>query len=365
MKVGRRLDVLVYGAGAVGSYLGALLCAAGHRVCLLGRPAHVRAIVRGGLRVEREGSKPEVVRPLAAARLAEAAAALGRVDLLLLTVKGYDVDRALREIESSPECSRGAFLTLQNGIGHEEAVAGAVGSERVVAGSLTISASLPEPGRVVQHTETGGLGLAPVGDETPVKIAADAFARAGIDVREYSDYRDLKWSKLLLNMIANAVPAVLGMTPLEVLSDPAAFSVEKGAFREACRVMSAIGVRPVDLPGFPVRLARILMLYPPGFLARLALAPAAGSSRGEKAPSLQMDLESGKGRSEVVFLNGAVADRGRRAGVPAPVNAFLCDVVAGLASGELPRSRYLRRPDRLARDARRFAVRAAAAGGAG
>ncbi|MDR7391386.1 MAG: 2-dehydropantoate 2-reductase N-terminal domain-containing protein, partial [Armatimonadota bacterium] len=62
------MNVLVYGAGAVGSFVGAVLARAGERVSLLGRPAHVQAVARGGLHVEGPGGSRTWVRIAAASR---------------------------------------------------------------------------------------------------------------------------------------------------------------------------------------------------------------------------------------------------------------------------------------------------------
>ncbi|PJA56411.1 MAG: 2-dehydropantoate 2-reductase, partial [Rhodocyclales bacterium CG_4_9_14_3_um_filter_68_10] len=103
-------SVAVVGAGAVGSYYGALLARAGRRVTLIGRRAHVQAIERDGLRLEMAG-RMEVVRVAASVDLAAARGA----DLVLFCVKSSDTDAVAREL--APHLDAGALvLSLQNGV---------------------------------------------------------------------------------------------------------------------------------------------------------------------------------------------------------------------------------------------------------
>ena len=115
---------------------------------------------------------------------------------------------------------------------------------------------------------------------------------------------------------------------------------------ECLAVMKAKGYRVVDLPGTPVRaLAWATKL--PRFIAQPALTKALGAGRGDKMPSFHIDLHGCRGRTEVSFLNGAVARGGEQAGVPTPVNALLTDTLEALSAGELPLGAYRHDPDAL------------------
>jgi 2-dehydropantoate 2-reductase len=110
--------------------------------------------------------------------------------------------------------------------------------------------------------------------------------------------------------------------------------------------MKAKGYRVVDLPGTPVR-ALALATRLPRFVAQPALTRALGAGRGDKMPSFHIDLHGGRGRTEVGFLNGAVARAGAEAGVPTPVNALLTDTLEALSAGDLPLNTYRHDPDAL------------------
>ncbi|MER3460816.1 MAG: hypothetical protein C4303_06800 [candidate division GAL15 bacterium] len=120
---GSRVKVLVYGAGAVGSLLGAALARAGARVTLLGRAPHGQAAAREGLRVDGPAGTGLRVSLRAVSRVQELDAPF---DVLLVTVKGYDTHRAAPELPSllAPD---GRAVCFQNGVGHEEILARYVG----------------------------------------------------------------------------------------------------------------------------------------------------------------------------------------------------------------------------------------------
>jgi 2-dehydropantoate 2-reductase len=157
----------------------------------------------------------------------------------------------------------------------------------------------------------------------------------------------MKWSKLLVNLISNASSAILGMTPREVYSDPALFALEREMLRECLRVMRAARIPATDLPGTPVRLLALAAQHLPGFLAQSALIRAVGGGRGGKMPSFYIDLRSGRGKTEVEWLNGAVVRAGAQYGIPAPVNRLLTETLLSLAAGREEISSYLWKPEKL------------------
>ncbi len=364
--------VLVYGTGAVGAFLGGVLAAAGERVVLVGRPRVVGPIGEAGLRVRVGGGAERRVRPAVAASLAEAAAAHGRPDLVLIGMKAFGTAGAAQEITRpglwpGGTAGRGGepppVLTVQNGVGNEEILAAHLGPERVLSGALTLAVSMPEPGLVAAHNDRGGLALAPFrlpGDRGPSKVAAGAaraadlleplaaaFRAGGLRVVLAGAHPGIKWSKLLLNLLANATCAILDQPPAEALADRRVFIIERDAYREAAAVMAASDIPLTDLPGYPVRLLTNIIQWLPAPLAHRLLYPRIAGGRGDKLPSFLLDLRGGKGMTEVVFLNGAVSRQGRDCGVPTPVNDAITEVLEGIAVGAVPWDRFRGRPDRL------------------
>lgn len=344
--------ILVYGSGSVGCMTGAFLSAAGNAVTLLGRPSLMAPIRRDGLTLRWRGrvwhTKPDVACSL------EEAVSYGKPDVIILTVKAFDTDAALADIARlfPPDEGYPPVLTLQNGIGNEEAVARAIGAEKALSGTTTLAASLPEPATVAVHTGRGGMALAPFGvprglTQTVLSGLTRSLSKVGVPVLLTMDYRAVKWSKLLLNILGNATSAILDMTPGMALMDPGVYRLEVASFREACRVMRAYDIRIMDLPGYPVRLLSTILRVVPPQLSHGLLYRRIASGRGDKPPSLLLDLRKGRKKTEIPFLNGAVASWGEKKGVAAPINSALTEIVEGIASGRINWDRFRQNPQAL------------------
>ena len=336
-----RPHVLVYGAGAVGSLMAAAL-AESAPVTVLGRRPHVASIRTWGLVIESAGGRIVSKGVDSITSLDDLATPPG---LVILTVKAYQVPEALASLAGVLVRPDVAVVVLQNGIGSEEIVAGVIGGDRTVSGTVTIAVELERPGAVRRHTRGGGVGLAPAGTAAVERVAA-LFRASVLPVRVYADAAQMKWSKLLLNILANASAAILDLPPAAIAEDPRLFALERAAFREAVRVMRALGLRPASLPGYPTPLL-VRVMAAPAWLGQAVLRRALGRGRGDKMPSLWHDLERGRRQTEVTVLNGAVAREGERLGVPVPVNRTLTDVLLALAEGREDREAFRNKPEIL------------------
>jgi 2-dehydropantoate 2-reductase len=310
------MNVYVVGAGAVGTYLGEALRATGAEVAYAPRPL------------------PDV----------EPAAA----DLAIVAVKAYDTEAAIATLRRAFGVRTDAtILTPQNGV--EEELAAAFGADRVVSCALTVPVERGPDG-VVAASNRGGIALAPVGDVSHNWLVA-AFERTPIPVRVVADYRALKWSKLALNILANASCAILDVLPEALLALPGMFELELRAVRETQAVMAKRGIAPLDLPRYPVR-ALFAATHLPTAVARPILANRIAGARGRKAPSLLLDLRAGRRQTECDVLNGAVAVAGRAAGVPTPVNAAFARVLGEIARDPSSWPRFRERPAALIAEVR-------------
>ena len=312
--------VAVLGAGAVGTLLGGLLASSGADVVLL----DPRVAPDAGDEIvihEPDGRRVAVRVGRAVAPGALAAAP----DLAVLAVKTFDLAGALDDLRAWPATP---VLTIQNGVGAEELVAAARPGVGHVAGSLTAPVERPGP-HEVRWRGRGGIGLAPVagpvGDLVDELVAS--FTAAGLPARRLGDARAMKWSKLVANLVANALSALADRDPGEVYADPALFDLERRQLLEALAVMRAQGIGVVALPGADVPLLALGVRLPAA-LSRRILARVVGRARGGKSPSLRLHLRGGApGPSEVAWLNGAVARAGAAHGVPTPVNDALAALV--------------------------------------
>jgi len=341
------LRYLVYGAGAVGGYLGGCLALAGEPVVFLGRPDTKRSLKAHGLRLT--GDRTAGVLPAP-----ETVESVDRVlegslpDVILLTIKAYDLPSAVEDLTQFAPLTP-AIVCVLNGIGAEALLADHVGHDNVIAASLTSAVHVTEPG-TVRVERRRGLGLA-AGHPMSRKIFAE-MDRAGVNPRLYQDADRMKWSKLLTNIVANATSAILGWTPGAVFRHRAVARLELESLREAIRVMRGLGLAPLNLPGVPVALLEPGIALP-SLLVRPALGRFVASGRGRKPPSLHFDI--GRRKSEVGWLNGAVVAWGARLGIPTPANNILTETMSELVMGEVDPSIFHSRPEALL-------TRAAAAG---
>ena len=272
------MKVYIVGAGAVGRYLGELLRATGNDVAYA--PRELAA-----------------VEPVAA-------------DLVLVTVKAYDTD--------------GAIETLRRALGERSSAVDRDAAKRRRQRRKTRRGIRRRRGRRVRADRSGGNGsrrkIRGV-QRRRDRVRAGRRQRAQLAARRRSpppasrltaaaDYRALKWSKLVLNVIANASCAILNVLPERLVHSGDAFELELRSIREVRAVMKALGIAAIDLPRYPVRALQGVATLPTP-VARTILANRIAGARGRKPPSLLLDLRAMKNRTEVDYLNGAVARAAR------------------------------------------------------
>jgi len=305
--------VAVVGAGAVGSFFGAALAQAGHPVTLIGRAAHVAAINRTGLRLER-ADRVEIV-PIAAS--VDLSAVQG-ADLVLFCVKSTDTEAAADAM--APHLGAAALvLSLQNGVENAATIARRV-AQPVVPAVVYVATAMPEPG-VVKHYGRGDLviGAMRAADATEPALAArlqglvELFATAGVPVRISADVMAELWSKLMVNCAYNAISGLAQMPYGRMAAMPAIRELQRAVLAEVVAVAAADGV---ELP-----LERSLE----------AMEGIAAAMPGQLSSTAQ-DMARGK-PSEIDHLNGLVARRGRELGIATPTNQALHALVKLVESG--------------------------------
>lgn len=329
---------LVYGAGAVGNFVGGCLALAGNPVVFVGRSATRRAVIDRGLQLAGDRTSGLISGPNFFDRLGPAFDLLDP-EIILLTTKAYDLATAAEDLARLAPTP--PIVCLLNGVGAELHLAERVGSRSIIPATLTTAVQMIQPG-MVRVERRRGLGLAK--GHPSSRAIADDMQAAGLRPRLYSNPDRMKWSKLITNIVANATCAISGWSPAAVYRHSALAGLELQSLREAFQVMGALGVSPVNLPGVPVALFKPLLALPDG-LVRPAIASYVASGRGAKPPSLQFDI--GRRRSEIGWLNGAVVAWGARLGVPTPANDVLTDVMSELVMGEADPDMYHGRPEVL------------------
>lgn len=340
------MNVLILGGGAIGCLLSARMAAAGQRVTLVARPETVHAVRSDGVRVVEANGQVLQHRIEVASRPAEALSGVRWFDLAVVAVKAYDTAALAGELQShlSPHTP---LLTVQNGLGNEETLAETLDAP-ILAGALTTPVEQIAPGhvRVARPSHRFAVASGPRGCD--VQPIAALFRRSGFETQVLADWRSLKWCKMLMNILANAQAAILGWTPAQIFAQPALGNLEVEAWREAMAVMLARGIKPVSLAGYPLPLIVPLVRRLPSGWVRPVLGRTISGGRGSKPPSLTYDVAPApRGRSEIGWLNGAVAAHARDLGLAAPVNETLARVLLDLVEGRSPTSAWFGQPERL------------------
>ncbi len=301
--------VAVVGAGAVGSYFGGMLARAGAPVTLIGRAAHVDAIKRDGLFLERIDFQG-YVRADADVHIE----AVGTATIVLLSVKTIDTEAAA--VALKPYLAEGALLvSLQNGVDNVERIRRTTGIDAVPA-VVYVAVEMTGPGRVT-HSGRGDLIIGELSSTTPrperLERVSALFTNAAIPCRIANDIAAELWTKLVMNCAYNAISAV-GRAPYGLIKDnPLTRNLMRQVITEVAAVASAANV---ILPDAEQLMSAALKL---------------GEAMADATSSTAQDLARGK-PTEIDSLNGYVARRGAELGVPVAVNSALHALVKLLES---------------------------------
>lgn len=305
-------EVLIAGAGALGSVVGGLLAAAGWPVTLLGRPAHMEAVGARGLAIDGLFGTHRVH----GLRCATDPARLdGPYAAVFMTVKAYDTAATAAAV--APCLARDGFLlSLQNGLGNVEAAERAAGASRVLGARVIFGAELVAPGhvRVTVYADPVLIGSPDPSDtrrrEAAARWAAELSA-AGIPAKLTGALVAELWAKVLYNAALNPLGALLGVPYGDLPADRDTRMIMDAVIEEAFAVARAEGVELA----WPDAAA-----YRDVFYGRLVPSTAAHRS------SMLQDIERGR-PTEIDAINGQVAARGAVHGVPTPVNATLARLI--------------------------------------
>jgi 2-dehydropantoate 2-reductase len=287
------MRVAVFGAGAVGSYLGSRFAAARADVHLIARGAHLEALRDRGLTL----ITPDGVTttPVWAT---DDPASIGPVDLVLFCVKSYDTEAAAERLP--PLIRQGtAVLSIQNGIDNEAKIARVIGEEHVLGAATYILAAIESPGVVRSgpaRLVVGELQGGPVSDR--VREIVDLAKAGGIAAVAVPDIRVAKWEKYVLLVAFSALTATTQLTVGDIRGSEAASAMLRAIMVEAWSVGRALGV---PLPDDLVARQHALIL---------AQADNEGSS-------LRHDLLTGH-RMELEALQGTLMRLGRETRIPTP-----------------------------------------------
>jgi 2-dehydropantoate 2-reductase len=342
--VAARLSWLVFGAGAIGTYIGGSLLLHGEKVVFIEQPDIASVLYDRGLILSIHGQDYRILHPEIFSSL-PAALSSSSFDIGIFALKSYDTQMVLDSIRPAISAMP-PVLCLQNGVENESALQAVLGEPNVIAGTVTSAVGRRGPGDIVLE-RLRGMGIART---HPLSAQiGQVLSEAHLNAHFYPSPTGMKWSKMLTNLLANASSAILDMTPAEILSHPGLYQIEIAQLREATAVMRALQIPTTNLPGVPTRLFSWAVNQLRPSLSQPFISRIAGTGRGQKMPSFHIDLHSRRGNSEVDYLNGAVVRFGQRAGVATPVNQGLNRMLLDITQGKLPLEEFRHQPDKFLR----------------
>ncbi|HVN68869.1 MAG TPA: 2-dehydropantoate 2-reductase [Candidatus Binatia bacterium] len=291
-KESARPRVGIIGAGAMGTLFGYHLAGCCDVTVLDDNPAIAKAVERNGLQVNDE--------PKRAVTVAHRARDLYGSQMLFLFVKAVDTLRALRAFAGELDPAA-PVVSLQNGVGNEDAIKTALGGAvPVILGITTESSQTVGPGRVRSSKEGNTIIGATTAAATTARTVTELLTRSGLRASVVYDIRPHLWGKLVANAAVNALSALLDCDAGEIPRDPNAARLAEALAEETAAVAAAL---KISLP----------FVNPWQYVTEVVALGADAKS------SMAYDLESGH-PSEIDHINGAVVAFGRRTATPTPYN---------------------------------------------
>ena len=320
MSVEKRTRYVIFGAGAIGSAIAALLTQSGARVVCVARPAYAEAL-RNGIVIKENGNELCIsVDAVSAAR----ELVPGLDDVALITTKSQATERAVNELletygETLP------VVCLQNGVRNEEIAARKF--RQVYAGLVFLSAVQLDPSVIeLPQGRSVAIGCYPTGvDDLALDLCAD-MTRAGFEVMTSAHVMSMKWGKLVANL-NNATTTITGYWLERAMLDPAMRGLMLAVREEGLRVLDAAGiaVEPPDSEPSPIRIREMTdkLREPP----KHPFDPNRVSQGSQTYSSMWQDLHLGRKAHEAEFLNGDIVALGRKLGIPTPFNSTLLEII--------------------------------------
>ena len=323
------MRVAIYGAGSLGTILGAYISRGGEKIELINRnKAHVEALQTQGAHII---GTVQFVQPVVAYTPAEMS---GKYDIVFLMTKqqhNAEVVAMLKDFLAED----GVLVTFQNGL-PELQIADIIGEERVLGCTVAWGATMQRAG-VCELTSSpdalsfslGSISASRNRHFDKVKQLLELMGK--VDVEE--NFIGTRWSKLLINASFSGMSALLGCTFGEAAKPKSSRRIVQALIKECIDVCKAGRIRIEPVQGKDiVKLLDYNNALKKAFSS--FIIPIAIRKHAALKASMLQDLEKGK-LTEVDAINGAVSAFGRKVGCPTPMNDRVVDIIHRIERGEL------------------------------
>lgn len=314
------MKILVLGAGALGSIIGAHLVRASEDVVFLARGRRAAFLQQHGIVLTGLAELRVPVTVVTDPREVQAA------DVLIVTVKTYDTEPALARLRHLRVASA---LSLQNGVLKNEQLASVFGRERVLGAAAVVSGELLEDGAVrFTLNERFAVGELAGGISERAQSLARTLVKAGLKAEASRHISTVEWSKYVLFAGGMALSSLTRLPTAKFLGDPDAALLTARIMRELGQVAARLGIPLEDGGPFPIK-----TLCSGTLPEAVEHAQRAGAALAERAPahkvSTLQDLERGR-RLEVEETLGYAVRKGTELGIPLPSLETCYRLLAGI-----------------------------------
>ncbi len=319
----------IYGAGSLGTVLGAYITKNGGQIDLINRnKAHVEALNTKGATIKGTVDMNVPVKALTPDEME------GQYDVILLMTKQLFNTEVVTKLKDHLT-DKGVIVTLQNGL-PEPGIAEIVGADRTMGCTVEWGAALGEPGVCTLTSEPDSLSfhmgkMDGISDEQ-FRMVKDLLELM-CPVHEEDNLIGARWSKLLINATFSGLGTVVGGVFGDVSENKDAAKVAVRCMKECIDVGHATGAEFAPVQGKNIT---ALFYYKNAIKRAFAtfLVPIAMKKHRDIEPSMLQDLKKGK-PCEIDAINGVVCEWGRKTNTPTPINDRIVEIVKKCEKGEL------------------------------
>lgn len=322
------MKTAIYGAGSLGTVLGAYLSKAGMQVDLITRNKdHVDAMNESGAHITGTVDMVVPVHALTPDQISE------KYELIILMTKQLDNKNVLTSLlpYMTDDC---IVCTMQNGL-PELSVSEVVGEDRTMGCSVAWGATLHGHGvsELTSEPDSMSFGLGRMNgkkDEKLMQVKEILEKMCTVDVED--NFMGVRWSKLLINSAFSGMSAVMGGTFGDAAERKDSRVCCQAIIKECIDVAKAAGIKIEPVQGKDIVK---LLDYKNGFKKKISniLIPVCIKKHRLLKASMLQDLEKGR-KCEIDAINGVVCAYGRKYGVKTPYNDKVCEIVHGIEDGK-------------------------------